>query len=95
MEDGTPLEDDERRDLSEWTAVVDRLDDGESSEVKPATDDPFAMLEEMLGGANKKCVAIRTDPPAIAQPLIGALMQSIFAQLLQNEPVHQMLLLRN
>ena len=48
-----------------------------------------------MRGANKKCIAIHTDPPAIAQPIIGALMQSIFAQLLQNETVHQMLLLRN
>ena len=30
-EEGTPLEDDRRRDLSEWTAVVDRLDVGGGS----------------------------------------------------------------
>ena len=34
-EEGTPLEDDERRDLSEWTAVVDRLDVGGGSPVSP------------------------------------------------------------
>ena len=34
-EEGTPLEDDERRDLSEWTAVVDRLDVGGGSPGSP------------------------------------------------------------